>query len=125
MTRPAAESPEPAATQTPDLLLPSQYFAPRRVTAEGERRLLLAVLEEAIVCYQRNFLARQSEGRRLFRQSAEWLWDEQAAGPFSFPAVCAVLGLEPDYLRRELRRWSARRLMEARGRGRSRRGSAR
>ncbi len=43
----------------PDLLLPAQFFAALKQKAQtrGERRLMIAILEDAIVCFQKNLWA--------------------------------------------------------------------
>ena len=90
-------------------VLPDQYFATVRRAAAGklgEYRLLVAVLEDAIRCYQEN--ARTAN--RLFRDAEQWIMDpedDRADGDdvrFSFEYVCGVLNLDPGYLRAGLRR---------------------
>ncbi|HLK12175.1 MAG TPA: hypothetical protein VKW76_12425 [Candidatus Binatia bacterium] len=88
-------------------LHPVQFFGARRARGEGERRLMVALLEDAVGCYQRYCGARSRHGRRLFREAEHWIMDEHARGPLSFRVVCELLGLPPDHLRRGLRRWRA------------------
>ncbi|GIW45353.1 MAG: hypothetical protein KatS3mg077_2635 [Candidatus Binatia bacterium] len=97
-----------------DVLLPSQYFrdlAADRPLRSGECYLLAALLADAIRCYQRNYLARDRAGQRLFREAEQWLMECEPAprcdGSFSFQYVCDVLRLDPEDIRRRLRRWSA------------------
>ena len=90
----------------PDLILPTQFFDAlrRHPPAQGERRLVLAILEDAINCFQTYIFANRSRNRRLFREAEAWLMSENDE-PFSFEHVCAVLGLEPTYIRRGIQRW--------------------
>jgi hypothetical protein len=100
----------------PDTVLAPQFFATLRRQAprkKGEWLLIIAVLEDAIFCFQKYLCARDPHGQRLFREAWDWIMipqprpipkKEDAAG-FSFEYICDVLGLEPDYLRRGLRNW--------------------
>lgn len=91
----------------PEVLLPSQFFDLMRGHSpyEGEKRLMLAVLEDAISCFQKYAGATKGRGLRLFKEAEEWLFGEETAGLFSFESICATLELEPTYLREGLARW--------------------
>ncbi len=94
----------------PDLILPTQFFALRRhPPAQGERRLVLAILEDAINCFQTYIFASRNRNRRLFREAESWLMSENEE-PFSYEHVCAILGLEPTYVRSGLQRWYEKQL---------------
>ena len=94
----------------PDTLLASQYFdrVRRRAARDGERRLMVAVLEDAVLTYLKNVGATDPARRDLFRETEEWIEDRDASWLYSFENVCAVLDLEADYLRRGLRVWKRR-----------------
>jgi hypothetical protein len=94
----------------PEVLMPTQYLDLLRGHSpyEGERRLMLAVLEDAISCFQKYAGASKGRRQRLFREAEEWLLDEDASWAFSFEGICAVLDLNPDYLRNGLTRWKDR-----------------
>ncbi len=62
------------------------------------KALMLAVLQDAIICYQ------SRHGPERIRAAA-WLFDRRADGPFAFESVCLTLGINPAYLRRGLLRW--------------------
>ena len=91
----------------PDILLPNQYFAAfrRGRAVEGERRLMLAVLEDAIACFQKYALARDERGLELFREAEEWVLQQDSEWLFSFDNTCESLGINPEYLRAGLVRW--------------------
>ena len=91
----------------PDTLLPSQFFdrARRRSEHDGERRLMIAVLEDAVDVYRKQAAARDGRGRQLFLDAEEWIEDPDRTWLFSFQNICDVLDLDADYLRRGLRRW--------------------
>ena len=83
-----------------------------------ERRLMLAVLDDAIMCYQKYVTARKGKGNRLFRKAQEWIFEEESDRFFSFESVCVHLGVDPNYIRRGLAQWrmrALRRLKKARG----------
>jgi hypothetical protein len=91
----------------PDTLLPDQYLDTfrRKLHLEPEKKLMLAILEDAIACYQKYLFARDSKGKALFHEAEEWVEDAHAEGVFAFDHVCEALGLNPDYLRRGITEW--------------------
>jgi hypothetical protein len=89
-----------------DVLTSAQYYA--APTASPHHRLLLAILEDAIRCFQRNFAVRNGPRRILFRETEEWLFDAGGTAFLSCPMVCESLGINPVELRRSLHRWHPR-----------------
>src|ERR1044072_3992217 len=91
---------EMASMFQPDSLLPVQYFENfrRKVQTEPEKRLLLAVLEDALACYQKHFPRRGGRGMRLFRETEEWIFREDSTRPFSFTNICEVVGFDTQYI---------------------------
>ena len=91
----------------PDRLASAQYFdnLRRKTILEPERRLVLAVLEDAISCFQDNVFAVSGKGKKLFNETEEWVMEPGGDWVFSFRNVCEALGLNPEYVRRELLRW--------------------
>ena len=94
----------------PDTLLSDQYFENlrRKTFFEPEKRLMLAVLEDAIRYYQDNWFSRNSKRKRIFDETEEWIVTPDSDWVFSFVHVCETLGLSPAYLRRGLLRWKQR-----------------
>ena len=74
-----------------------------------EARLMQAVLEDALWCFQQQFLPGCGNGRRLAREAECWFFSNVSDWPFSFVRICDVLGLEPEYLRRGLHQWCQQR----------------
>jgi hypothetical protein len=97
---------DPSSLLLPDSLLPFQYYSTAK--ASPYYRLLLAIIEDAICCFQRNFDARTGRRRILFQEAKEWLFDSDATTFMSCPIVCESLGIEPVLLRRRLREWHIR-----------------
>ena len=87
---------------SPGILLPEQLFDGTRMQPPPEQRLLIALLEDAIYCFEKCYGARSSAGLRLFREAEHWLMNETQCRPFSFEHVCFVLGLDPHAVRRML-----------------------
>ncbi|HXG50198.1 MAG TPA: hypothetical protein VNN77_02175 [candidate division Zixibacteria bacterium] len=105
----------------PDVLLTEQFFENFRRTTplDPERSLILAVLEDGIRCFQDNLLAESPKKKRLFEDAEQWLFEDRWDWVFSFVSICAVLGLDPEYIRGGLRRWQARALKKARKQARA------
>lgn len=101
----------------PDTLLPSQYFdrVRRRSEHDGERRLMIAILEDAVDVYRKQVGARDPRGKSLFHDAEEWIENGDKSWLFSFENICDVLGIDADYLRKGLRRWKQRATQERRG----------
>jgi hypothetical protein len=92
----------------PDILTPGQYYDGVRADDACFRpikRLMLAVLEDAMRCYQAYAKSRNGAHRRLFVEAEAWLMDRRADGAFSCPTICDTLGIDPACLREGLRRW--------------------
>ena len=96
----------------PDTLLPVQYFEAmrRKHLLEGEKRLILSVLEDAIECFMKCIDSPTNKGQRLFRDAEEWINLEDKKWVFSFDNVCEMLDIHPAYLRRGLSAWKERKL---------------
>ena len=87
----------------PDIILPAQ-FLPRTIPTP-EKRLLLAVLEEAVGTYQRYVMATDRRRRRMFADVEAWFASDDAAWLYSFVAICDLIGLNAAYVRSGLGRW--------------------
>src|SRR5690242_19298272 len=99
-----------------DALLPAQFYAAFRggTGVRGEKRLMLAVLEDALDCYQKYAFARDVQGRQLFDESREWIHSQNRDWFFSFENICDTLEINPEYLRRGLDEWRNRLLAASR-----------
>src|SRR5215469_11480479 len=91
----------------PEAVLPSQYFAQAAVDAslQPEKRLMLAVLEDAVGTFQKYVNARERTGQRLFTEVEDWFAANETEWPYSFVNISQALGLDPEYLRTGLNRW--------------------
>lgn len=102
----AAEEHSPSMLEV-DLIVPSQFFD--RIKAERssqpEKRLMLAVMEDAITTFQKSVQGATRRQRRLLKETEEWIGSADASWPFSFENICAALDIEADYLRTGVKRW--------------------
>jgi len=91
----------------PDVLLSAQYLETvrRKADLEPERMLILAVLEDAVACFQKYVFARDSRGKNLFRDAEDWILERDSDCFFSFENICGLLGVDADYLRKGLMCW--------------------
>jgi len=91
----------------PDALLPAQFYAAFRggSAVRGERRLMLAVLQDALDCYQKYAFADDGPGRQMFADANTWIASEDRDWYFSFENICETLEINPQYLRRGVREW--------------------
>ena len=98
----------------PDTLLPEQFLETfrRKLHLEPEKKLMLAVLEDAVACYQKYLFARDSKGKLLFQEAEEWVQERGGDWLFSFAHVCETLGFDPDYVRHGLMQWKEHRFAE-------------
>jgi hypothetical protein len=67
-----------------------------------ERRLMAALLREAIECYIRDCHAGNRHKKRSYREAEEWFFGGDDSDVFSLDNVCAFLNLAPGYIRRML-----------------------
>ena len=93
-------------------VLPDQFFAGTQDPAvvEGERRLILAVLADAIQAFKKYAAASDPRGQALFREVEEWFMDPEPGAVLSFEYVGEALGLDLAIFRARLRHWHAEHL---------------
>ena len=105
-TNPNGEERVPALFQ-PDIILPSQYrdTLQRRTPQDPEKKLMLAVLEDAVACFRNGLHARDHRRRELFKDSEAWIREENGDWLFSFEHICDILGLDARSIRNELLKW--------------------
>jgi len=77
----------------------------KRVIRDGEKGLMLAVLENAIEDSQKYVLATDKKGKALFDAAEAWILETDSPSFFSFNNICDHLELDPDYIRRGFTRW--------------------
>src|SRR5574341_1330374 len=85
----------------PDTFLPSQFYGKGGLSRqlEGEKRLMIAILKDAVECLEKYRGSRSGAGRGLYENALEWVRDKGTGWLFSFTNICDLLGFDPDYLR--------------------------
>ena len=93
----------------PETILPSQLLDRSHLGAARQpaKRLMLAVLEDAIATFQRGATTSSRVAAREFDEVRRWLDSDDTAWPYAFLNICHVLGFDPAYLRRGLDAWLA------------------
>jgi hypothetical protein len=76
-----------------------------RIRSQPECQLLWAVLEEALGTYMKYANATGRRGQRLFKESEQWIFQDDYTWLCSFRNICHILELEPEYIRIGLIRW--------------------
>jgi hypothetical protein len=101
-----------AALFQPDTVAPAEYLTiyKRRPGLEPEKKLMLAVLTDAIGCFQNFVCATDKRQKKWFLEAEEWFNEEESEWIFSFENICDVLRLDPQYLRQGLISWKRKRL---------------
>ena len=102
----------------PDLDAVTEEETNGRYIAEPERRLLFAVLTDAIIRFRRLVESRRPAARRDLLEAERWLRSEDRSWPCSFVNVCEALDIAPEPLRRAVLKWrttAARKRVTRRG----------
>jgi len=88
-----------------ETLLPSQFYGRQRPAVQPERRLMLAVFEDAVHAYLR--------GMSCFPETRAWFEADDFEWPYSFANLCTALELDRIAVRVALRRQRERRRLAA------------
>lgn len=93
------------AELTDESVLPEQFFTlPMTARAHSpELSLVSAVLEDALHCYQRQWISSSRTTKKLAREAEEYIFSDDTSWPFSFVNLCEVFSLNPSYIRSTLR----------------------
>src|SRR5262245_10045962 len=88
----------------PDVFLPSQFYGTSGLSRklEGEKRLMIAILKDAVECLDKYRGVRSSAGRIQYQSAIEWVCDPSTDWLFSFTNICDLLGFDPQYMREVL-----------------------
>ena len=88
----------------PDVFLPAQFYGSAGLSRklDGEKRLMIAVLKDAVECLDKYRGSRSSAGQCEYQSAVKWVEDTDTEWHFSFTNICDLLGFDPDYLREVL-----------------------
>jgi hypothetical protein len=94
----------------PDSVLPCQLgdrlFGATRL--QPEKRLQLAVLEDAVLTFHRCAGGETTRARNLLNEVTAWVSSDDTSWPFAFQSICHSLNLDADYVRGGLLAWRRR-----------------
>jgi len=89
----------------PDVLLIHEYLhVYQSKSAQAPEMRLIAVLEDAMNCYLKYYSSRTRRGKRICNEAAQWIFSRDDDWLFGFDNICEMLKIDPDYIRRILRR---------------------
>jgi hypothetical protein len=91
-----------------EIILPIQFAHPRNVEGrcEGERRLMLAVLEDAVVTLKSHLRGPSVHSRRIAAEIENWLASGSCSHTFAFATICDVLGFDVPAVRQAIGEWT-------------------
>jgi len=95
----------PGQQISPLSCLPEQFFTDATHSEahwSGTRRLLFAVLQDAVACWFRYQKSRSARGRQLFREIRAWFLTKNRDSLYAFENICTHLNLDAEYFRRGL-----------------------
>jgi len=94
-TRPRRRVGRPPIEESIELVVPAQFHTPASESWwPGEKRLMLAVLTDAIDILLKGPGVNGPRRRDLYEETASWFAGEAPEWPYSFLNVCAVLDLD-------------------------------
>jgi hypothetical protein len=70
----------------------------RLATVCPETALMYAVLEDALFCFQ-------GQIKQRARRAEEWFFSDDTKSLYSFVSICKALEIEPEHIRKRLKRW--------------------
>jgi len=117
-----ADAAEPGSTavnalsliSVPDIFTPAQFFdLSRSSETTPEKRLMLAILEDAIRCfrghaYQANGSPTADRAAALQLEAEKWIFDDDTDAPVTFHDICMAFGIHPEWMRAGLQNFITR-----------------
>jgi hypothetical protein len=71
--------------------------------ASGEKKLMLAILKDALKCYRRNVSGKSVHSQKIFHETEEWFHEEETSYLYSFLNICSWLGVDFKMIREKLK----------------------
>ena len=87
-----------------DVILPAQMWGGAGTQVTPEKRLMIAILEDAIMCLRKYHSVKRGAGRRLFQDARRWVLERGSAWEFSFQNICEALDIAAEDIRHCLRK---------------------
>lgn len=88
----------------PDVFLPSQFYGNSGLARQldGEKRLMIAIMKDAVECLEKYRGSRTSAGKLSYQSAIQWVEDTDTDWLYSFTNICDLLGFDSHYLREQL-----------------------
>jgi|GEM_PF-2494294 len=83
-------------------ILPAQLPAFGPASVQPEKRLLLAVLEEAVRSWHRTVPATHGPAARRRQELVEWFASDDTSWPCAFASICETLGIDRSWAREQI-----------------------
>ena len=95
----------------PDALLVNEFLHvyQSNFAQTPEMKLVAAILKDGIDSYVKHLFVKPRSGKNSSSEAEEWFFCRDENWPFSFENVCAILEIEPNYIRRCLLRYKKKR----------------
>ena len=74
----------------------------RKTPIEGEKKLMLAILEDAVLCFLQKTRRLEGPKNSDSEEAKRWIFDKTDDGPFSFQRICEALELDPTWVQKRL-----------------------
>jgi hypothetical protein len=87
----------------PIQMLPSQLARGAKGRDSPEKRLMVAILEDALSMLMKYH--RAQHGRGLYNEARGWFLSRRTSWLYDFERICQSLDFDPDYIRRGLARF--------------------
>jgi hypothetical protein len=73
-----------------------------------EKSLMIAVLGDAVTCFQKHVFARTRGAKTIIRETEDWIFSDDEKSLFSYRNVCETLDIDYQRLREGLMEWMRR-----------------
>jgi hypothetical protein len=84
------------------IVTPEQVLRPGTAAVQPEKKLLLAVLEDAVRVWRKVGGSSSRRGHRVRTELVDWFSSTEHGYPFSFESICATLGIDSSWARTRL-----------------------
>ena len=94
-----------------DTLISFDFYnvALKKRLLEPEKRLMLAVLSDALHRYQRSLFTRNESSKEYRREVESWFGSKNGDWIFSFENICGEFAIDPEWIRGKLEQWKRKR----------------
>jgi hypothetical protein len=91
-----------AITAFVGVVVPEQVLRPGTAAVQPEKKLMLAVLEDAVRVWRKIGASSSRRGHRVRTELIDWFSSTEQSSPFAFESICSTLGLDAAWARTRL-----------------------